>query len=88
MSVTTLAPHTAPIAIDLQNGIAADPTARPTAGVVARAGTMTDTNADVYGDSVERISPRRGETGTRAEIVALLGAGFAENTSAESHNAR
>ena len=37
---------------------------------------MTDTNADAHANSVGRIFPRLGETGTTAEIIALLsGAG-------------
>jgi nicotinamidase-related amidase len=35
---------------------------------------MTDTNADAHANSVERIFPKLGETGTTAEIVALLDA--------------
>ena len=34
---------------------------------------MTDLNADAHDNSVARIFPRLGETGTTAEIVALLG---------------
>lgn len=33
---------------------------------------MTDMNADAHANSVERIFPRLGETGTTAEIIALL----------------
>jgi len=33
---------------------------------------MTDTNAEAHSNSVARIFPRLGETGTAAEIVALL----------------
>jgi nicotinamidase-related amidase len=33
---------------------------------------MTDRDADVHGNSVTRIFPKLGETGTTAEIVALL----------------
>jgi nicotinamidase-related amidase len=34
---------------------------------------MTDMNADAHHNSVERIFPRLGETGTTAEILELLG---------------
>lgn len=34
---------------------------------------MTDTDADAHENSVTRIFPKLGETGTTAEIVALLG---------------
>lgn len=33
---------------------------------------MTDLNADAHVNSVERLFPRLGETGTTQEIVALL----------------
>lgn len=35
---------------------------------------MTDMNADAHDNSVGRIFPRLGETGTTAEVLALLGA--------------
>ncbi len=40
MSITTIDPQTALIAIDLQNGIVAYPTVHPTADIVQRAGTL------------------------------------------------
>jgi hypothetical protein len=33
---------------------------------------MTDLNADAHRNSIERIFPRLGETGTTADILALL----------------
>jgi hypothetical protein len=33
---------------------------------------MTDVDADAHRNSVERIFPRLGETGTTAEIIDLL----------------
>ena len=33
---------------------------------------MTDLSAETHQDSVERIFPRRGETGSTDEILALL----------------
>ena len=35
---------------------------------------MTDTNADAHGNSISRIFPRLGETGTTQEIIGLLDA--------------
>ena len=35
---------------------------------------MTDGNADAHENSVARIFPRLGETGTTAEVLALLDA--------------
>jgi len=49
---------------------------------------MTDMHADAHANSVERIFPRLGETGTSAEIIALLERSVADNTSAESSNPR
>jgi nicotinamidase-related amidase len=40
--------------------------------VVLAVDAMTDTNADAHGNSVARIFPKLGETGTTAEIVGLL----------------
>ena len=34
---------------------------------------MTDMNPDAHANSVTRIFPRLGETGTSAEIIGLLG---------------
>jgi len=34
---------------------------------------MTDMNADAHANSIARIFPRLGETGTTAEIIAKLG---------------
>jgi nicotinamidase-related amidase len=66
MPVTTLDPKTALIVIDLQKGIVGLPTAHPTNQV------MTDTNADAHHNSITRIFPRLGETGTTREIIELL----------------
>jgi hypothetical protein len=35
---------------------------------------MTDMSPEAHENSIKRIFPRLGETGTTAEIVALLGA--------------
>jgi nicotinamidase-related amidase len=42
---------------------------------------MTDSNADAHHNSVTRIFPRLGETGTTAEIIDLLEHGVAQNSS-------
>jgi isochorismate hydrolase len=52
--------------IDLQKGIVDLPTAHPMADA------MTDMSADAHHNSITRISPRLGETGTTPEIVGLL----------------
>ena len=41
--------------------------------VTLAADAMTDTDADAHENSVTRIFPKLGETGTTAEIIALLG---------------
>jgi hypothetical protein len=60
MPVTTLDPNTALIIIDLQKGILSYSTVRPIGEVVK------------HTNSVSRIFPRLGETGTTAEIIGLL----------------
>ena len=40
--------------------------------VILAIDAMTDTNADTHNNSISRIFPRLGETGTTAEIVDLL----------------
>ena len=81
MAVSTLDPKTALIVIDLQNGIVSLPTVHPIAGVVKHArafnvtlavDAMTDTNPDAHLNSITRIFPRLGETGTSQEIIDLL----------------
>lgn len=48
---------------------------------------MTDMSADAHANSVERIFPRLGETGTSAGIIALLERGVADHAPAEPSNA-
>jgi nicotinamidase-related amidase len=82
MAVTTLDRKTALIVIDLQNGIVAATMAHPTArqahehgyNVTLAVDAMADRDPDTHTNSVTRIFPKLGETGTTAEIIALLAA--------------
>jgi nicotinamidase-related amidase len=84
MTVTAIDDRTALVVIDLQQGVIGAPTT--TAGVesTARAAhehgyhvtlavdAMADRSAEAHANSVERIFPKLGETGTTAEILELL----------------
>jgi nicotinamidase-related amidase len=83
MAVTKLDPKAALVVIDLQKGIMALPTAHSTDKVVKLArqngfhvtlavDAMTDMNADAHTNSITRIFPRLGETGTTQQIIDLL----------------
>jgi hypothetical protein len=66
MAIGTLDARPALLVVDLQKGIVGLPTAHPMASA------MTDMSADAHHNSITRIFPRLGETGTTPEIVGLL----------------
>ncbi len=61
MSITTLAPNTALVVIDLPKGIATLPT-----------DATTDARAEARAGSIANVFPRLGETGTTRDINAKL----------------
>jgi hypothetical protein len=85
MPLTKLDTITALVVIDLQKVMLGLPTVHPVFGfnVTLAVDAMTDRNADAHTNSITRIFPRLGETGTAQQIIDLL-----DDTAAKANDRR
>jgi nicotinamidase-related amidase len=73
MALSALDRSSALVVIDLQNGIVGLSTRPHAPSEVVVTDAVADRDEQTHRHSVEQIFPRLGETGTTAEVLALVG---------------